>query len=153
MADQIGKIAESMLRQFQALQTAVNDPNATLETFQDPGTAEEAKALPLVDEVWAVHSLPPKFLLDGTVEWDVNVMLIMNDEPSYSLFTFIKESEVNSIDLVHESYFKALLGACNKPGGLTAGMLPARLKRPRRPLKILFVAKAVEFSLVRFYKF
>lgn len=141
------RIAASIFRQSQEIQASINSPNATLESIQDPGNAEEAKALPVVKEVWAVHSLPPKFLIDGTVEWDVTVMMILSDEPSIRLWTSIKESEGFSSELLHESYFKALIGACNKPGGITRSMLPDRFKRPRRPSKILFLAKASELAL------
>ena len=150
MEPDFAKIAATIFRQSQDLQALIYSPNATLESVQDPGTADEAKALPVVQEVWAVHSLPPKFLIDGTVEWDVSVMIILRNEPSFRLWTYMKESEGFTLELLHESFFKALIGACNKPGGITSGMLPDRFKRPRRPSKILFIEKASELALVRF---
>jgi hypothetical protein len=85
MNPDFAQIAATIYRQSQEIQASINSPNATLESVQDPGNAEEAKALPVVKEVWAVHSLPPKFLIDGTVEWDVSVRMISRDEPSIIL--------------------------------------------------------------------
>ena len=123
------------------------------------GTAAEARSLPSSTMTFLVDSFQSTTQdCDGFVQRDTRCFMVMDAGGGRRSLGLVLGSLLERVELavchstgwndppyaLQDSLFNAIVSACNKPGGMGAAMVARVVGGPRRPQRVLFVAKSHE---------
>ena len=124
-----------------------SDPFSAIQKMMQTGTEEDAKKLPITNNVWIVDS---GSMDNGMVDDEgligvkaVCHMVGPNDTLSFSIKVLMERFESITTSIFVDVAYRVIIGACNHPGSM---MLPVSIQ-PGRPKLIYFVSSGFHNSI------